>query len=107
MQKGSYRLMLSIALACLLNLTMNPPASAQDHHRPDGDPATRAGGKVTAIGSASITVEGREGNATTINVTSSTQYTRNGQAAVLADFKVGDFVGAHGSRNADGQLVAD
>src|SRR5438105_8170829 len=107
MQKGSYRLILSIALACLLNLMMNAAAAAQDHHRPDHDPATRARGKVTAIGSASITVQGREGSATIINVTSSTQYNRNGQAAQLVDFKVGDFVFAHGARNADGQFVAD
>lgn len=104
MQMGFYRMMLSLALVCLINLAAN---AAQDHHRSGGDPANRAGGKITAINGASITVQGREGNATTIGVSTGTQYTRNGQAAALADFKVGDFVFAHGTRNADGQFVAD
>ena len=112
MQKGIYRMILKGMLVgvCLLNLVISAAVLAQ--HRggpggPGGDPANRAGGKVTAISGSSITVQGREDNTTVINVTADTKYERNGQAATLADFKVNDFVFAHGARNSDGQFVAD
>ena len=109
MQKGIYRMILrgTLACVCLFNLVISAAVLAQHHDGRGGDPATRAGGKVTAVDSASITVQGRDNNATVINVTADTKVERNGQAATLADFKVGDFVFAHGARNADGQLVAD
>src|SRR5689334_13414056 len=109
MQMGMNRLILRSTLACicLLNLVISVAVLAQRHDGRGGDPATRAGGKVTAIGSASITVQGREGNTTVINVAADAKIERNGQTAALADFKVGDFVFAHGARNSDGQFVAD
>jgi Cu/Ag efflux protein CusF len=109
MQKGIYRMILrgTLACVCLFNLVISAAVLAQHHDGRGGDPATRAGGKVTAVGSASITVQGRDDSATVINVTADTKYERNGQAATLADFKVGDFVSAHGARNSDGQFVAD
>jgi hypothetical protein len=111
MQKGIHRVIWKATLVsvCLFNLVIGAAVLAQ--HRgpggPGGDAANRAGGKVTAIGSTSITVQGREGNATVINVTGDTKYERNGQAATLADFKVDDFVFAHGARSSDGTFVAD
>jgi hypothetical protein len=109
MQKGIYRMIMrgTLACVCLFNLTIGVAVLAQHQGGPGGDPATRAGGKVTAVGSTSITVQGRDGNTTVINVTADTKVERNGQAAALADFKVGDFVFAHGARNADSQFVAD
>jgi len=109
MQKGIYRILTRGALAgvCLFNLVIGAAVLAQHHGGPGGDPATRAGGKVTAIGSSSITVQGRDSNSTVINVTADTKYERNGQAAQLSDFKAGDFVFAHGARNTDGQFTAD
>ncbi|HKP12622.1 MAG TPA: hypothetical protein VJZ91_10945, partial [Blastocatellia bacterium] len=80
MQKGIYRMILKGTLTgvCLLNLVISAAVVAQ--HRgggPGGDPANRAGGKVTAIGGTSITVQGREGTPTVINVTADTKYERN------------------------------
>ena len=108
MQKGIYRAIWKATLVsvCLFNLVIGAAVLAQ-HRGPGDDPANRAGGKVTAIGSTSITVQGREGNATVINVTADTKYERNGQAAALADFKVDDFVFAHGTRSSDGTFTAD
>ncbi|MEN3332316.1 MAG: hypothetical protein V7641_1681 [Blastocatellia bacterium] len=109
MQKGFYRMMMrgTLVCVCLFNLLISAAVLAQHREGRGGDPATRAGGKVTAVGSASITVQGRDDSATVINVTADTKVERNGQAATLADFKVGDFVFAHGARNADGQFIAD
>ena len=109
MQKGIYRFIIRGALACvcLFNLVIGAAVLAQHHDKQGGDPANRAGGKVTAISGSTITVQGREDNSTVINVTSSTTFERNGQAAALSDFKVGDFVFAHGTRNSDGTFVAD
>ncbi|HJQ24970.1 MAG TPA: DUF5666 domain-containing protein [Blastocatellia bacterium] len=109
MQKGIYRFIIrgTLACVCLFNLVIGAAVLAQHHDKQGGDPANRAGGKVTAISGSAITVQGRGDNGTVINVTSSTTYERNGQAAALSDFKVGDFVFAHGTRNADGTFVAD
>ena len=103
MQKGIYQIMTrgTLACICLFNLVIAAAVLAQHHDGRGGDPATRAGGKVTAVGGASITVQGRDGNAMVINVTADTKYERNGQAASLADFKVGDFAFAHGARPPD------
>src|ERR1043165_3084666 len=111
MQKGIYPAITkatkaTLAGVCLLNLVISVAVLAQ-HEGRGGDPANRAGGKVTAVGGTSITVQGRDDNTTVINVTADTKVERNGKAATLADFKVGDFVFAHGARNGDGQFVAD
>ncbi|MFL6213744.1 MAG: DUF5666 domain-containing protein [Blastocatellia bacterium] len=109
MQKGIYRIIwkASLVSVCVFNLVIGAAVLAQHRGGPGGDSANRAGGKVTAISSTSITVQGREGNAAVINVTADTRYERNGQAAALADFKVDDFVFAHGTRSSDGTFIAD
>jgi hypothetical protein len=109
MQKGIYRILTrgTLACVCLFNLVIGAAVLAQHHDGRGGDPANRAGGKITAISGASITVQGRNDQTNVINVTASTTYERNGQTAQLADFKVGDFAFAHGARNTDGQFVAD
>jgi hypothetical protein len=108
MQQGINRVIWKATLVsvCLFNLVIGAAVLAQ-HRGPGGDSANRAGGKVTALGGTSITVQGREGATTVINVTADTKYERNGQAAALADFKVDDFVFAHGTRSSDGTFVAD
>jgi hypothetical protein len=109
MQKGMNGMIMkgTLACVCLLNLVISVAVLAQRHDGRGGDPASRAGGKVTAIAGASITVQGRDGNSTVINVAADAKVERNGKSAALADFKVGDFVFAHGARNSDGQFVAD
>jgi uncharacterized protein DUF5666 len=73
---------------------------ARDEH---GD---RMGGRITAIGDHSITLTRREGAAVTVVVTDGTTFTRNGAPAKFSDFKVGDFMMAHGAMNSDGKFVA-
>lgn len=74
---------------------------------PPPDPATRAFGKVTEVGSASLTLEARDGSSQVVNVTSETRFVRNREPATLVDFQVDDHVMAHGSRDASGQFTAD
>jgi hypothetical protein len=65
-----------------------------------------AGGEVTAVTGSTITVTRRDDTTTTINVDGSTAYTVNGDAATLADVKVGMVLMAEGTENSDGSLDA-
>jgi hypothetical protein len=65
-----------------------------------------AGGEVTAVSGSTITVKGRDRTTSTITVTGSTTYTVAGNGATLADVKVGMFLVAEGTKNADGSLTA-
>lgn len=64
------------------------------------------GGEVTAVDGSTITVKQRDGTTATIEVTGSTTYTVAGADAKLADVKVGMFLVAEGTKNADGSLTA-
>jgi len=64
------------------------------------------GGEVTAIDGSTITVKQRDGTSGTIKVTGSTTYNVAGAAAKLADVKVGMFLVAEGTKNADGSITA-
>lgn len=64
------------------------------------------GGLVTAIDGSTITVAQRDGTTGTIKVTSATTYTVAGEAASLADVKVGMVLMAQGTENSDGSLTA-
>jgi hypothetical protein len=64
------------------------------------------GGEVTAVDGSTITVKQRDGSTATIKVTSSTTYNVAGADAKLADLKVGMFLVAEGTKNADGSLTA-
>jgi hypothetical protein len=66
----------------------------------------RVGGEVTAVSGSTITVEGRDGTSATIKVTADTDYQVDGDDAALADVKVGMFLVAEGTENADGSLTA-
>ena len=108
-----FRLLSIVALAGLVVAGVPSAIRAQDapgNGHGDrggwGDRADRAGGRVTAIGDKTITVERRDGSSTTIAVTDTTKYTRNGAEARLSDFKAGDFLFAHGAKDANGQFVA-
>lgn len=65
-----------------------------------------AGGQVTAVSGSTITVTQRDGTTATITVTGSTTYKVNGNAATLADIKVGMFVVGAGTKNVDGSITA-
>ena len=65
-----------------------------------------AGGEVTAVSGSTITVMRRGGPTATITVTADTTYRVAGEAATLADVKVGMFLVAQGTENADGSITA-
>lgn len=66
----------------------------------------RLGGEVTAVNGSTITVTQRDGTTGTIDVSSDTTYTVNGNGASLADVKVGMFLVAEGTLDDDGSLSA-
>jgi hypothetical protein len=63
-------------------------------------------GKVTAIDGNTLTVTQRDGTTATIHVDGATTYQVNGAAGALTDIKVGSFVAAEGTKQADGSLDA-
>ena len=65
-----------------------------------------AGGEVTKIAGSTITVTAPDGTTATITVNAQTTYDVNGATAKLADVKVGMFLVAEGTKNADGSLTA-
>ncbi len=65
-----------------------------------------AGGEVTKVSGSTITLTQRDGTSATIIVNGQTTYNVNGAAAKLADVKVGMFLVAEGTKNADGSLTA-
>jgi hypothetical protein len=82
--------------------------SVKGEHK-GGDKANRSGGQITAVDvtSGTVSVTRRNGAADTIRIGANATLARNGQTVTLADFKAGDFVKARGSRDANGQLIAD
>jgi hypothetical protein len=65
------------------------------------------GGEVTAVSGSTITVSQPDGTSATIKVTSDTTYrVGTNESAALSDVKVGMFVHAEGTKNADGSLTA-
>jgi hypothetical protein len=93
---------LGLAIAGLLAFAGPRLASAQ---RPD--PEHHAGGRITAISGTTITVAHRDKSTRDIVVTASTTYSFEHKPATLADFAVGDFLGAEGAKGTDGRFVAD
>jgi hypothetical protein len=67
----------------------------------------RAGGSITAISGTTISVTRKNGATIEIVVSETTTFSRNGQSASLADFRVGDKVKANGSYDANGRFVAE
>jgi len=63
-------------------------------------------GEVTAVDGSTITLEGRDGESTTITVNGETAYEVNGDDAGLADVGVGMVLVAEGTDNGDGTLTA-
>ncbi len=64
------------------------------------------GGQITAIEGSTITLQTFRGDVATVKVTSSTQILKDGDAAKLIDFKVGDRVFAAGDQDANGVWTA-
>jgi len=64
------------------------------------------GGEVTAVDGSTITVELRGGTTETVNIGSDADVVVNGDSAAAGDIKVGMFLVAEGTENADGSLDA-
>ena len=64
------------------------------------------GGQVTAVDGSTITVELRGGTTEVVKLNGDTNVVVNGDAATAADIKVGMFLVAEGTENADGSLDA-
>ena len=73
---------------------------------PHGAPGPHIFGKVTAINGNTLTIEGPQGEVQNIYVSTETHLLRQQKPATLADFKVGDFVGAMGKFDDNKQFVA-
>src|SRR5262245_31707579 len=112
MNRTCWKMLLVFAIACLLNLATHSTALAQGggpggHPGGPGDPANHVFGQITAISGSTIAVKTHDGSTVNILTTADTKFDRNHQAAKLSDFKVNDFVAAHGAKNSSGQFVAD
>ena len=92
-----------IGLLSIGLLALAAPGRAQDH----GDRGHHAGGRITAIAGSTITVARRDGSTRDIYVTDATTYAFERHQATLADFAVGDFLGAEGETDAAGRFVAE
>lgn len=106
----STRMRISLVLILTGMLISAAPrfASAQKHDGPpgDGNRAHRAGGRITAISGATISVDHHDGSTDTIVVSDATTFLFNRQPASFPDLTIGDFVMAIGERDAGGQLLA-
>ncbi|HJZ68670.1 MAG TPA: DUF5666 domain-containing protein [Blastocatellia bacterium] len=112
MKNTTRKVLLAVALVCLFNLATHSTALAQGGGPghpggPGGDPANHVFGQVTAIAGSTISLKTRDGSTQSVFTTADTKFERNHQAAKLSDFKVNDFVAAHGAKNSSGQFVAD
>jgi hypothetical protein len=66
----------------------------------------RLGGQVTAVNGSTITLKQGDGATATVKIASGAKIMVNGNAATAADIKVGMFLAAEGTKNADGSLDA-
>ncbi|MEW6128830.1 MAG: DUF5666 domain-containing protein [Acidobacteriota bacterium] len=107
-----FKIMLSIALAVLFNVAIQPDSFSQAPQGrrgspPNFDPAKQLAGKVVEISGNTFKVKNREDEELTFTVTDKTVYAYNREAATLSAFKTDDFVMALGARDANGQFVAE
>jgi hypothetical protein len=83
----------------------NPPAtqgagSAQGAGR-GGDRRPSLFGKLTAVHDQSVEITQSSGDSVTVKIGAGTQFRKDGEAAKLSDFKVGDVVFVRGEENPD------
>lgn len=61
---------------------------------------------VTSVSGQTIVATASDGSSVTIHTSSSTQYTKGGQAATASDVTVGSKIHADGTANSDGSITA-
>ena len=89
----------------------NPPATqganpAQTPGR-GGDRRPALFGKLTAVHDQSVEIMQAAGDTVTVKIGGSTQFRKDGEAAKLSDFKVGDIVFVRGQENSDHTWTAE
>ncbi len=107
---------MALAAVAVLAAGMIPVAAAQDSPPAGGPPPQGSGrgmgqfhgvgGEITAINGDTVTLQSFRGETATVRVTSSTQIRKDGAAAQLSDFKVGDRIMVAGEQGKDGVWVA-
>jgi preprotein translocase subunit YajC len=89
----------------------NPPAaqSANPAQTPGrgGDRRPALFGKLTAVHDQSVEITQAAGDTVTVKIGGSTQFRKDGEAAKLSDFKVGDVVFVRGEENSDHTWTAE
>ncbi len=110
---------------CLLSATLQVAArSPQEAPPPQNPPATQGAkpaqmpgrggerrpglfGKLTAVHDQSVEITQSAGDTVTVKIGASTQFRKDGEAAKLSDFKVGDIVFVRGEENPDHTWTAE
>src|ERR1700680_2537316 len=64
-------------------------------------------GKLTAVHDQSVEVTNQSGDTVTVKISGSTQFRKEGEAAKLSDFKVGDIVFVRGEESPDHTWTAE
>ncbi len=89
----------------------NPPATqgANPAQMPGRGGDRRPGlfGKLTAVHDQSVEITQTTGATVTVKIGGSTQFRKDGEAAKLSDFKVGDVVSVRGEENSDHTWTAE
>ena len=76
------------------------PPSTQDSHR-NGQRPPGVAGTITTIDAHAITLKTRDGQTAQVAIDDKTQYRKGREAAILADFKVGDMVFVRGEKTGE------
>lgn len=109
----------SVSLLCLAVAAPQAEARPRQEAPPQQNPGTPQGpgrggerrpgvfGKITALNDQSIEVTRQNGDKVSVKLSGGTQFRKEGQAAKLADFKVGDEVFVRGSENPDHTWTAE
>lgn len=90
------------------------PAPPQEQQRPQGEGRRGGqgfgrgiGGEIKSISGDTLTLTTRDGNTATVKTSSETRFMKDGQAAKLSDFKVGDHVMVRGESTGDNAWKAE
>src|SRR5690348_8283533 len=111
MKKAALALLLVFGLCSLAQDNATPPAQGQPpqaEQRRGGNRMGRGvGGTIQSINGDTLTLTSRNGATVTVKTTPDTRFMREGQAAKLSDFKVGDRIMVGGISTAENNWTAD
>lgn len=102
-----------VLLFGLCSMAQNSTQPVQGEERPQTEPRRGGfgghgvGGTIQSINGDTLTVSLRDGSTVTVKTTSDTRFIREGQAAKLSDFKVGDRVMIGGASTSENTWTAN